>query len=84
MFLNALAAMSVLSVSSKHSMYNSTNTIIVNMSRVLSRHLPSPSQYCLSKQQGTRVCVRNLFGNMPVRVKQRDMEVMALQSHSKA
>lgn len=41
---------------------------------VVSRQTPSPPQlYLTSFSHGTRVTVRDLFGNMPVRVKQRAM-----------
>lgn len=44
----------------------------MHKSEIVSRQVPAPGLQHLSYfDQGTRVTVRNLFGNMPVRVKQR-------------
>jgi DNA mismatch repair protein MLH3 len=44
----------------------------MHKSEVVSRQVPAPAAQHLSRfDHGTRVTVRNLFGNMPVRVKQR-------------
>jgi len=46
----------------------------MHKSTIVSRHTPSPPQLHLTSfSHGTRVTVRDLFGNMPVRVKQRAM-----------
>lgn len=53
--------------------------LTLHHSRVVDRLTPCPQSQELSAQrQGTRVTVQNLFGNMPVRVKQR------VSSHDKS
>lgn len=75
-FIASLGAMSLLSITSHHGKYHSHNSIQVHNSDVLARHIPSPpDQRLLSFPHGTRVTVRDLFGSMPVRVKQRAIEV---------
>ncbi|RYP91903.1 hypothetical protein DL770_001963 [Monosporascus sp. CRB-9-2] len=47
-----------------------------DLGKLHSRHTPSPPELrVLSFNHGTRVTVRDLFGNMPVRVKQRAVNV---------
>lgn len=71
-FLASVAALSLLSVTSHHEGHHSHNTIQLHNSRVLARYTPSlPEQRLLSFGHGTRATVRDLFGAMPVRVKQR-------------
>ncbi|KAK8129917.1 hypothetical protein PG999_002297 [Apiospora kogelbergensis] len=71
-FLSSLAALSLLSVTSHHHGHYSQNTIKIHKSDVIARHTPSlPDQKRLASRYGTRVTVRDLFGSMPVRVKQR-------------
>ena len=71
-FLASLAALSLLSITSHHRGYHSHNSIKIHNSDVLARHTPSPpDQRVLVFPHGTRVTVRDLFGSMPVRVKQR-------------
>ncbi|MCJ1417596.1 DNA mismatch repair protein [Xylographa parallela] len=71
-FLSSLAALAILTVTSRHLSYNSTSTIIYHHSRAAARLIPSPAHYQLNvRSHGTRVQVQDLFGNMPVRVKQR-------------
>ncbi|EON62760.1 hypothetical protein W97_01985 [Coniosporium apollinis CBS 100218] len=79
-FLASLAALSLLTITSHNHLYRSTNTVTLHRAQVISRMLPSPASHDLSfREHGTRVAVRDLFGNMPVRVKQR-----ALLSEEKA
>lgn len=40
-------------------------------SKTIERQLPAPPHQQVHEKHGTRVTVRNLFGNLPVRVKQR-------------
>ncbi|KAK4221296.1 hypothetical protein QBC38DRAFT_513637 [Podospora fimiseda] len=78
-FLASLAALSLLTVASHHQDYRSHNSLTIHNSRVLARHLPAPpDQRVLIFPSGTRVSVRDLFGSMPVRVKQRAAEVERL------
>ncbi|KAF6813544.1 vacuolar membrane protein [Colletotrichum sojae] len=71
-FLASLAALSLLSITSHHHLHNSQNSLTVHNSRVLARNLPAlPEQQLVTFAHGTRVIVRDLFGSMAVRVKQR-------------
>ncbi|KAN0107884.1 hypothetical protein V8E51_007626 [Hyaloscypha variabilis] len=73
-FLASLSAMSLLSITSHHHQHYSHNTLTMHKSAVVSRQTPSPPHLHLASfNNGTRVTVRDLFGNMPVRVKQRAM-----------
>ncbi|KAJ4365073.1 DNA mismatch repair protein [Neocucurbitaria cava] len=70
-FLAALGAMSLLTITSRHHEHRSQNTITFLHSKTTDRQLPASAQHQLHSKHGTRVTVRNLFGNLPVRVKQR-------------
>ncbi|OMP83380.1 DNA mismatch repair protein MLH3 [Diplodia seriata] len=71
-FLASVAALSLLTVTSHHWLHRSHNTITLHRSQVISRQIPAPRQQELGfSDHGTRVTVRDLFGSMPVRVKQR-------------
>ncbi|EKG21552.1 DNA mismatch repair protein [Macrophomina phaseolina MS6] len=71
-FLASLAALSLLTITSHHCQFQSHNTVTLHRSQVIARHLPAPRQHELTfRDHGTRVTVRDLFGTMPVRVKQR-------------
>ena len=71
-FLSSLAAVSVLTVTSHHQAYDSTNTMVFHHSRPVARLIPAPTHHFLDcRNRGTRVGVQDLFGNMPVRVKHR-------------
>ncbi|KAF5563029.1 DNA mismatch repair MLH3 [Fusarium napiforme] len=71
-FLASLATFSLLTVTSHHQRHISHNSISFHNSRILARHLPSPPESRLVNfDHGTRTTVRDLFGNMPVRAKQR-------------
>ncbi|CAM1510530.1 Fc.00g008650.m01.CDS01 [Cosmosporella sp. VM-42] len=71
-FLASLATLSLLSITSRHQSHFSHNSISIHHSQVLSRHYPSrPEQRLVNFDYGTRVTVRDLFGSLPVRVKQR-------------
>ncbi|KAL2160790.1 hypothetical protein VTH06DRAFT_987 [Thermothelomyces fergusii] len=75
-FLASLAALSLLTISSHHHAYRTHNSLTIHNSRVLARNLPAPpEQRVLAFASGTRVSVRDLFGSMPVRVRQRAIEV---------
>ncbi|KAF2845747.1 DNA mismatch repair protein-like protein [Plenodomus tracheiphilus IPT5] len=70
-FLASLAAMSLLTITSHHQEYRSHNSITFHHSKVVERQLPAPASKEVHSKHGTRATVRNLFGNLPVRVKQR-------------
>ncbi|CEI65437.1 unnamed protein product [Fusarium venenatum] len=71
-FLASLATFSLLTITSHHERHISHNSITVRNSRVLARQLPVPPESPLVNfDHGTRTTIRDLFGNMPVRVKQR-------------
>ncbi|KAL1612495.1 DNA mismatch repair protein [Paraconiothyrium brasiliense] len=72
-FLASLGAMSLLTIVSRHHEYRSHNSLSLHHSRVIDRQLPASSVHELHGKHGTRVTVRNLFGNLPVRVKQRGL-----------
>ncbi|KAF2759598.1 hypothetical protein EJ05DRAFT_463018 [Pseudovirgaria hyperparasitica] len=71
-FLTSLSALSLLTITSRHHLHRSSNTIVLQQSKTVARLLPAPPRHELSfGAHGTRVTVSNLFGSMPVRVKQR-------------
>ncbi|GKU11572.1 unnamed protein product [Fusarium langsethiae] len=71
-FLASLATFSLLTITSHHERHISHNSITVHNSRVLARQLPAPPESRLVNfDHGTRTTIRDLFGTMPVRVKQR-------------
>ncbi|KAJ8124708.1 hypothetical protein O1611_g8932 [Lasiodiplodia mahajangana] len=75
-FLASLASLSLLSITSHHQKWHTHNSIQIHNSDILARHIPSlPDQRLLSFPHGTRVTVRDLFGSMPVRVKQRAIDI---------
>ncbi|KAI1471714.1 uncharacterized protein F4812DRAFT_415204 [Daldinia caldariorum] len=74
-FISSVAALSLLSITSHHYGYHSHNSIKIHNTEILARHTPSlPEQRLLSFPHGTRTTVRDLFGSMPVRVKQRAID----------
>ncbi|KAK2022721.1 hypothetical protein LX32DRAFT_602297 [Colletotrichum zoysiae] len=71
-FLASVAALSLLTITSHHQLHNSQNSLTIHNSRVLARNIPAlPEQRLVTFSHGTRVTVRDLFGSMAVRVKQR-------------
>ncbi|UPX17151.1 DNA mismatch repair protein [Ascochyta rabiei] len=72
-FLASLSAMSLLTITSHHHAYRSHNSISFHHSRAIERQIPTTARNHVHGKHGTRVTVRNLFGNMPVRVKQRSI-----------
>lgn len=72
-FLASVAALSLVTVTSRHAQHYSCNTVSLYRSKVISRLTPAPPQHAIrtTTGHGTRMFVRDLFGNMPVRVKQR-------------
>ncbi len=73
-FLPSLAAQSILTITSHHHAHRSHATLILHHSRPAARLVPAPVHHQLSdREHGTKITVQNLFGNMPVRVKQRGL-----------
>ncbi|KAK4998975.1 DNA mismatch repair protein [Elasticomyces elasticus] len=70
-FLASLSALSLLTITSRHFQHRSHNTITFHRSKTVARQTPAPAQHEVPSAHGTRVTVRDLFGDMPVRVKQR-------------
>ncbi|KAF1835096.1 DNA mismatch repair protein [Decorospora gaudefroyi] len=70
-FLASLAALSLFTVASRHHEYRTHNSITFHQSKVIERQVPAAAHNHVHSKHGTRVTVRNLFGNLPVRVKQR-------------
>ena len=71
-FLASVAALSILTITSRHKSYRPLSSLVLHHSRPAARFLPAPTHHELPGHgHGTRVTVQDLFGNMPVRVKQR-------------
>lgn len=70
-FLSHLAGLSLLTIISKHDHYRSHNSLTFHRYNVVARHLPVSRSQEILGPSGTRVIVKDLFGDMPVRVKQR-------------
>ncbi|KAJ5949662.1 hypothetical protein N7454_001246 [Penicillium verhagenii] len=72
LFLFALSALSLLTVTSCHVQKKATNSVIFHRSMPVARLIPAPAHQDLRfGEHGTCVTVNDLFGNMPVRVKRR-------------
>lgn len=73
-FLASVAALSILTITSRHKSYRPLSSLVLHHSRPAARFLPAPGHHELPGHgHGTRVTVQDLFGNMPVRVKQRSV-----------
>lgn len=72
-FLASVAALSLATITSRHTQHYSCNTVSLYRSKVISRLIPAPAQHAIrtTTGHGTRITIKDLFGNMPVRVKQR-------------
>ena len=85
-YLASLGALSYLSITSKHADDDDSATLAIHQAKTIARHIPSPQSYdlTLSPSHGTRAVVRDLFGNMPVRVKQRAITEESVGEESRA
>ncbi|KAH8428817.1 putative DNA mismatch repair protein (Mlh3) [Aspergillus melleus] len=71
-FLASLASLSLLTITSHHVHYPSKSTVIFHHSTPVARLVPAPASRGLRfSPHGTSITVNDLFGNMPVRVKNR-------------
>ena len=69
-FLASLASLSLTTITSHHHLHRSHNGLVLHHSNVVARRTPAPPhQHVSLGAHGTRVVVKDLFGNMPVRVK---------------
>ena len=84
--LASLAALSLLTITSRHSQTNDLATLTAHHGKVIRRAIPAPvgHELSLSSSCGTRVTVADLFGNMPVRVKQRALTTSSGQEDDKS
>jgi DNA mismatch repair protein MLH3 len=65
--------MSLLTITSHHYAHRSHNLVSFHHAQPIERQIPASAHNHVFAKHGTRVTVRNLFGNMPVRVKQRTL-----------
>ncbi|KAK2592498.1 DNA mismatch repair protein [Conoideocrella luteorostrata] len=73
-FLASVANLSLLAITSQHHRHETQAFLSVHNGQVLARHVPAPPDQRFDFfSHGTRVSIRNLFGSMPVRVKQRGL-----------
>lgn len=71
-FLASLAALSLVTITSHHHEHYSQNTMALHRTKPIVRLTPAPVvQHIRGSPHGSRVSVRDLFGGIPVRVKQR-------------
>ncbi|KXT07049.1 hypothetical protein AC578_7172 [Pseudocercospora eumusae] len=85
-FLAELAALSLLSITSTHEADDTTSTIALHRGRVIARDAKAGQTSgfsALHQRHGTSISVRDLFGSMPVRVKQRALAVGASSDDNK-
>ncbi|KAL8750403.1 MAG: hypothetical protein Q9184_006435 [Pyrenodesmia sp. 2 TL-2023] len=81
-FLASLAAISILKITSHHHTNRSLATLVFHHKRPAARSVPAPSHHqLLNRNHGTKVEVHDLFGNMPVRVKQRGSQAFNCREH---
>ncbi|KAL8872106.1 MAG: hypothetical protein Q9174_002202, partial [Haloplaca sp. 1 TL-2023] len=81
-FLASLSAISLLMITSHHHAHRSSSTLIYHHAKPTARLVPAPNHHQLSnREHGTKIQVHDLFGNMPVRVKQRGSEMASDKGH---
>ncbi|KAI5305960.1 hypothetical protein KEM56_002738 [Ascosphaera pollenicola] len=75
-FLSCLISLALVIITSRHSSDSHPNTLIFHNSKTINRLIPAPPQHeLLNPEHGTKVTVTDLFGSMPVRVKQRALRL---------
>ena len=83
-FLSSVAALSILTITSHHHLNRSHATLVLHRSRPAARLVPAPAYHQLScRDHGTKVGIQDLFGNMPVRLKQRSVESKDGKEHER-
>ncbi len=75
--------MSLMTIISRHHQHRSTNSITFHHSKIIQRELPASAHNQLHNKHGARVTVRNLFGNLPVRVKHRSIALDQKTEHDR-
>lgn len=84
LFLSSVAAVSILSITSKHWRFPTASNLILHHSQTASRLIPAPDHMTHDLgEHGSKVSVHDLFGNMPVRVKQRIIAGGSCMAHDK-
>lgn len=84
MFIAELAAMSLLSITSTPRNTGQSASITIHQGKLLTRRLPDYRIPDTVQSSGTSVVVKDLFGNMPVRVKQRALSESDPKGHDRA
>ncbi|KAI6836428.1 hypothetical protein KC340_g7585, partial [Hortaea werneckii] len=83
--LAQIAALSLLNITSRYHHRDEDASLTLHQGKVIARSFPTPSGHELFHvAHGTRVAVRDLFGNMPVRVKQRALASATSNDEEKA
>ena len=74
-YIASLAALSLISITSRHAEEDLSATLKMYQGRAIARQYPSlpANELVAFGTHGTRIAVDDLFGNMPVRVKQRSL-----------
>ncbi|GAB1731257.1 hypothetical protein NU195Hw_g4227t1 [Hortaea werneckii] len=84
-YLAQVAALSLLTITSRHHHSDEYATLTLHQGKTIARNFPAPPGHELFHvAHGTRVAVRDLFGNMPVRVKQRALAGATSSDEEKA
>ncbi|KAI7272780.1 hypothetical protein KC345_g7048 [Hortaea werneckii] len=84
-YLAQVAALSLLTITSRHHHSDEYATLTLHQGKIIARSFPAPPGHELFHvAHGTRVAVRDLFGNMPVRVKQRALAGATSSDEEKA
>ena len=83
-FLASVSALSIMTIISCQRSHGTANGMILHHSRLASRMTPAPTHMQpMNQDHGTRVVVHDLFGNMPVRVRQRPADESGFRAREK-